>query len=415
MKRQPKGYGSVSQLPSGKWLTKVPVGKTSNGKTRYKNKTCTTKSDARRWQTAMISMREQQMLVAGPRQTLRHYASDVLLNSNDRISDRTRDGYFRNLRKHVFPVFGHRTLSDIKSQELESFFSQLRNRYSASTVNNVRLALSKVYTVAIRHGVVLLNPVVRTEKARRKEMEKTQVRVPWSEEEALLALEAAQGTPFEAFLTLALATGMRRGELLGLQWSDIDFDHQLVAIERTIHRESITQLDGSKVRGVIVAPPKTANSRRINQLTVPVLDVLRLHECSQQINRREAGESWEESGYVFTNSRGGPLDESNHYKRWVRFLKKSGIRYIRIHDIRHSFATILIEEDAGQLASVSKALGHSSIAITMDIYAKTAQVQTQATSRMSEILFPGRGSAVPIFVPDLGKISSISPGRRRAS
>ncbi len=415
MKRHPKGNGSVTLLSSGKWLVKIPVGKNTKGNTRYVSKTCHTKVDARRWQTAMISSREQQMLVAGPRQTLRQYASTILLNSNDRITDRTRDGYYRNLRKHVFPVFGNRILSDIKSHELESFFSQLRNGYSASTVNNIRLALSKVYAVAIRHEVVLSNPVVRTQKARKRELEKTQVRVPWSQQEALLALEAAKGTPMEAFLTLTLATGMRRGEVLGLRWSDIDFNQELVSIERTIHRESIAQPDGSKVRGVIVAPPKTASSRRFNQLTKPVLDALRLHELSQQLERNHAGESWEDSGYVFTNCRGGPLDESNFSKRWGKFLKDSGLRYIRIHDIRHSFATILIEEDAGQLGSVSKALGHSSIAITMDIYAKTAQVQTQATSRMSEILFPDRGTVAPMLVPEPGRVASIAPGSRRAS
>ena len=255
----------------------------------------------------------------------------------------------------------------------------------------------------MRHDLVLFNPVSRTQKAKRREFDKTQVRPPWTKEEVHLALESIKNTWYEPFITLALATGMRRGELLGLWWSDIDFDCQTVSIERTIHRESVIQPDGSRIRGVVVAPPKTASGRRVNQLAEPVLDVLRNHQMWQNVAKISAGEGWTDSGYVFTNNRGGPLDESNFYKRYQRFLRNHGLRYIRIHDIRHTFSTVLIEEDGRQLASVSKALGHSSIGITMDIYAKTARVETQATSRMSEIMFPEFGPVRPINVHAPGR------------
>jgi integrase len=413
--REPKGNGSVTRLSTGMWLVKIPVGKYSNGKTRYRSKICSSKSEARRWQSSLLAQRESQTLVAGPRQTLRQYASEVLLDSNDRISDRTRDGYYRNLLNHVFPVLGSRLLSEIKPQELERLFSQLRKRYSASTVNNVRTAISKVFSTALRLDLVLFNPVARTQKAKRGKFEKSQVRLPWSLNEALAALAASKDTSLEAIITLALATGMRRGELLGLRWGDIDFKHQTVSIERTIHSESILQPDGSRIRRVVVAPPKTECSRRENQLSEPVLDVLVLHQAEQDVARQMAGEAWDDFDYVFTNNHGGPLDESNFYKKYARFLKENGLRYIRIHDLRHTFATILIEEDSGQLASVSRALGHSNIGITMDIYAKTARVETQATSRMSEKLFPEKGKVQPISVKATGGVGSVAPGHHRSN
>jgi len=399
---------------SGKWLAKVPIGKTPKGKTRYITKTCATKSEARHWHSEILVLRQSRMLVAGPRQTLRQYATEMLLNGNDRISDRTSDGYFRSLRKHVFPVFGSYYLTDIRPQELELFFIQLRRDHAASTVNNIRVALSKVLTTAMRHGLVLSNPVGRTQKAKQGEFDRTQVRLPWSQEELQKILAAARDTPMEAFLNLALATGMRLGELLGLRWNDVDFENKTVSIQRTIHRESVLQVDGTKRRGVVVAPPKTPNSRRVNQLSDPVLDILRRHQLEQEVAREMAGNSWQSLDYVFTNNQGGPIDDSNFRKKYVRFLKKSGQRYVRIHDLRHTFATILIEENSGQLASVSQALGHSSLAITMDRYAKTAKVETQATSRMSEIMFPDRGRVAPIRVPAPGKVGSIPPGFRRA-
>lgn len=415
MKRGPKGHGSITSLAVGKWLVKVPIGRSPNGATRYRTKTCSTKSEARRWQVSLLAQRQSQTLVAGPRQTLRQYAEEVLLNSNDRISDRTRDGYFRNLRKHVFPVLGSRILAEVKPQELERLFSELRRTRSASTVNNVRIALSKVFSVAVRHELVILNPVARTEKAKRGEFEKTQVRLPWSVEESLAALAAAKDTEMEPFITVGLATGARLGEILGLRWTDIDFASETVSFERTIHHESIHQRDGSIVRGVVIAPPKTASSRRVNQLTTPVLDVLRRLQVEQEVMRSGAGDAWFDMDYVFCTSQGRPLDESNFRKRYRRFLERNGLRYIRIHDLRHTFATVLIDDDTSHLASVSKALGHSSIGITMDIYAKTTRIETQATSRMSEILFPGREAMRPISVTAPGQAPSLRPGHRHST
>lgn len=414
MTRSPKGHGSLNLLPNGRWLAKIPVNRHPNGATRYRTKTFLRKSDARRWLSEMIALNEQKVLGAGTRQTLERYAYEVLLNGNQRISPRTSDGYLRSLRIHVFPSLGNKPLEEVRARELESLLGQLRRSHTASTVNNVRTALSKVYSIAIRHEIIHINPVSRTQKARKSEFEKTQVRLPWSQEEVRRALDAARDTPMEAILTVVLATGMRRGELLGLWWSDIDFHLQTVSIERTIHREPRTPGDPDS-GGVIVCPPKTKSSRRINQLAPPVLDVLRRHQMEQDLARQGAGSAWKESDYVFTNNFGGPLDESKFYKQFQRFIALNGLRPVRFHDLRHTFATVLIEEDSGQLASVSKALGHSSIAITLDIYANTARIETHATSRMAEIMFPEAQGIKPIVIQEPSRPDTIAPGSRRAS
>ena len=413
MKRGRKGDGSVTQKPNGKWLAKVPMGKKPGGNTSYCSKTCKSRSEAHKSRTKMIQERENRSLVAGPRQSLKQYSTEVLFNHNDRITDRTRDGYYRNLRKHVYPTLGAKPLKEVRPQEIEALFSQLRLQYSASTVNNVRTALSKIFTVAVRQELMLSNPVARTQKAKRSEFEPTQVRAPWSPEEAKEALEAASDTPMEAFLVLAMQTGMRRGELLGLRWSDFDFEHQTVSIERTIHFESILQRDGSTLRSVVVKPPKTATSRRVNQVSIPVINALRRHQIEQEVARQMAGSVWEDADYVFTNDHGGVLDESNFSKKWKRFLRNNGLRHIRIHDIRHGFATILIEDDPRHLAAVSRALGHSSVGITMDLYAKNARVDTHATARMSEILWPDLGKVESISVTAPANVGSLPPGHRR--
>ena len=391
MKRAPKGLGSVSRLQNGRWLVKVPVGKTAQGATRYKSKIVGTKSEAKKWQNKFIALREQQQLVAGPRVTLKDYAVEVLLSPSDRVRARTLDGYYRNIRNHVLGRLGNKSLSDIQTRDVEALLKELRRTHSASTVNNVRIALSKVFTIAERHGLVLVNPVSKTEKAKRGEFEKTNVRVPWSVEEAQRALECASGQDMELFITLGLSTGMRRGEMLGLQWKDVDFESGTVSIERSIHRESIIQLDGSRRSEVVITPPKTAKSRRVNNLTLPVLDLLHRYRLEQEIAFSHCEVK---PLFVFTNRKGDPLDESKLSYRYRKFLKQNGLRYIRIHDLRHTFATILVTDDARNIAAASKALGHSSLAITLDVYGKTAQVETQATKRIGELLYPDRDRIV---------------------
>ena len=372
MSRARKGHGSIVKLANGKFLVKIPAGKDAKGSTRYVTKSCNSQSEARKMHSSLLAQRESNKLIAGERVTLQKYATDVLMTSSDYTSDRTRDGYFRLLRTHVFPVLGANVLREINSRQIESLLGEIRKKKAAGTVNNVRVALSKVFSEALRHQLVPFNPVALTKKAKRGEFEPTNVCLPWSKEEVAQALSAASGTSMEVPLTLAVALGVRRGELLGLRWQAIDFEYETVSIEETIHRESLIQRDGSTLSRVVVGPPKTASSRRVNQLSRPVLD------------------------------------------RYRSFLKKHGIRPIRIHDIRHTFATLLIEEDPGQLASVSKALGHSSIAITMDVYASTARVDTKATSRMSEILFPSYGKITPISVIQPSRTKSSAPSNWRA-
>ena len=407
MKRSAKGLGTITQLPSGKWRVKVPVGKTAKGATRYRSKDCATKTKARSWQQQLITLRQQQQLLPGPKTTFKSFATELFLTPSDQVRARTNDGYFRNLSLHVFPVLGGKALDDIRPWEIEQLLKQLRKSRSASTVNNVRTAMSKVFNVAMRHELVLNNPVRRTEKFKRSEFEPTQVKLPWSQEEAQHALKCAEGTQLELFLTLVLSTGMRRGEALGLMWSDIDFEHQTVSIERSVHRESITQRDGSRIGQTVVTPPKTAQSRRVNQLTLPVIDVLRRHQLEQQISFNGL-EGTSTPDYVFTNSVGTLLDESKLSYRYRKFCSINKIRPIRIHDMRHTFATILIEDDARNIAAVSKALGHSSMSITLDIYGKTSRVESQAITRMGELLFPDRDitGAAEQVVPDVFVMSN---------
>jgi integrase len=419
MTRKTKGDGGV--YPKGKkFLAKFPIRRAQNSKsgeyeTVYETQIFATKTEANRWLSKKRAAKENGQVAVGGRQTFRSYAEKVLLHGVLQVSPRTADGYYRNLRKHVFPLYGRKYLADIEPAELDMFFLELRKKYSRSTVNAVRTAISAVYQVGVKQRIVTYNPVRHTSKAKKEFMDKSQVKNPWSPEEVRDVLKASIDTPFEAFFHLVIGTGMRRGEILGLQWEHIDYETETVSVEQTIHRESVTHPDGSSSSRLVVAPPKTASSRRVNRLAPPIVQALQRHQMLQEASRALAGDRWQETGFVFTNKDGGPMDERNFYRQYIKFLKQKGIRPIRIHDIRHTFATILINDNGGNLPGVSRALGHSSVKITMDVYASTAQVEDQAFCRMSEIAFPEHGKVLPRKVPAPKKPLTIEPWYSRST
>ena len=176
---------------------------------------------------------------------------------------------------------------------------------------------------------------------------------------------------------------MRQGEILGLQWSDIDFDEGVLRVQRTISYDSIRQMDGRTSYNLSVKPPKTRKSRREIKLSEKLLEMLS-RRLEDQLAKEFVGRE-----YVFHCASGNPLSASSVRKQYKRLIESHGLRYVRMHDLRHTFATILLDQDGGNLSGVSRALGHSSIAVTLDVYGQSAGVADQATAKMDDILYGG--------------------------
>jgi integrase len=384
--RRAKGTGSIIRLEDGKWKAKLSVGKKPNGQTRYATRTRSSRSEATIALNQMIAQREDRKLLAGKQETLRRYAERVLFRCDD-VAERTASDYIRVLRLHVFPVLGTRPIRDITTSEVQGLLHQLENHLGSSTINNVRTALSKVYSLAITYGDCRDNPVRFTKKVRRRSYEKDQVKPPWTKEEVKEARERLRGKIMELPVLMLLSTGLRHGELLALTWDDIDFARSTLDVRQTVSHLSILKPDGSTWHGPKVRPPKTDRSDRTVDIPRPVLNLLRIKQQEIAVQRRALGDEWQELNLVFPNAKGGYINQSNFRRRYKKALEEAGIRVIRVHDIRHTFATLLIEEDVNLLVPVSRTLGHASTAITADLYAGTAKVSDVATSAMARNLF----------------------------
>ena len=209
---------------------------------------------------------------------------------------------------------------------------------------------------------------------------------PWTVDEAQAALTAVRGTEFETFLVVMLHTGMRVGECLALHWDDVDFEEQTIHIGKTLREETTTLPDGSRSTNVRYHDPKTRSGNRINDLGPSVIEALRRTQADQN-QAREWSSDWFESDCVFVNEIGSEVWPSNFSARFRRWLKNdSGVRYIRIHDIRHTFAH-LAAANGVSFEAIQDALGHSSPTITKSIYGRgITALRREATQTVGHLL-----------------------------
>ncbi len=182
-----------------------------------------------------------------------------------------------------------------------------------------------------------------------------------------------------ALFEMALRTGLRRGELLGLQWPDIDLDAGHLHVRRTLARTK---------GGPTFQPVKTDTSARRIVLPRECVASLKRHRQRQDIDRREAGDGWKDMDLVFANATGGPMDAATVHRNHQVLCELAGVRYIRFHDLRHTCATLLLEQGV-DLVTIKDLLGHAQIHTTADIYAHVRlRMQREAIESISEALRP---------------------------
>lgn len=363
--------------PSGKVVYKVevPNGYTMNGRRKKIRRTAQTMAEARILQRKLIADIEGNRLAPAREETLQDYALWWLHTVKaNHVRYSTATDYEDRLRRWVFPYMGRLKLSAIESRTIESWMAELaKKNYSTKTINGARTVLFGVLKHAYVTGQLSRNPVAATSPFRANRDEKTQVKTPWTKEEALKALEAAHGTDFDLFINIALTLGLRRGEMLGLTWDDINLTDGEISIRRTMKEERRFTSSGRANVTLVTDKTKTKASERTLKIGLTVLSAIQRHRDKVSIWKLRAGKDWPETNWVFVSSNGKPLFPSNVNHRFVRFCRDKGLRLIRIHDMRHTAAVLGLEANV-RLEAVSQALGHTRIDVTKSIYAPYVQI-----------------------------------------
>lgn len=358
------------------WKVEITLGLGEDGKVKKTRRTASSKAEAielRRVLNAKKLQGELQKKVSTRFEDFAiHWVREV---KTQRVRSTTAADYEFRIRQYLNPHFSGKNLDQISPTDIQRWTSKLRTKnLSTSTVNGARRILFGIFRYAVRQGIILTNPVASTDALKRQPGESTQVRPHWTKDEALLVLKAAKETPdLDLFLHLAVLLGLRHGELLGLTWSAIDLERETLSVRQTLTDLRTVGPDGSGQVRTVVNPPKTNASLRTLHLSEQNLAAIERHKMRQSVRRIQAGELWVENDFVFTTGVGTPISQANSLKAFKAFICAHGLRYIRIHDIRHTTAVLALEAGAS-LEWISQAFGHTGTEITKMVYAPYVQV-----------------------------------------
>jgi len=334
-----------------------------------------TRTEAARKLARAIGERDTGFVVDAGRLTMGDYLERWLEDSvKGTVRTSTYEAYRYMVEPHLVPFLGALKLRDINPVHVRALYREkLEAGLSAATVRKMHAVLSKAMKQAVMDGLVHRNVCdsVRPPRLARKEIR------PLDPEQAGALLRAAASDRLEALYVLAVHTGMREGELLGLKWEDVSLDGEepVLRLRRALVREA-----GKVALGEL----KTPKSRRQVRLTRAAAGALRAHLARQMEEIERAGPSYRAGGLVFATESGSPINPSNLRNRSFKpLLRRAGLAGICFHDLRHTCATLLLTRNVHPKL-VQELLGHATISMTLDTYSHFLPSMGDQTVRAME-------------------------------
>ncbi|WP_172798850.1 site-specific integrase [Paenibacillus sp. FJAT-26967] len=303
--------------------------------------------------------------------TYAEYALEWYKHKHD-VSERTREineGQFTN---HIFPVFGDVPLQKIQPTHIESMIKKLKEKHLADgTIKKVFNLVNTSLKAAVKKELIIRNPIDLMDSKPRTKKGKTDF---WTKEEVIEFL-SKMNHRLRILFVLAIYTGMRRGEILALQWKDVDLDKGQVRISKILDYKT-------KVKN----GTKTDAGYRSISIPPYVIGELKKHKKLLTLEKWKLKESYIDNDLIVCRSNGQPVSWSNFHKFWLRILEKTESRPIRFHDLRHTCASLLLSTGAHPKV-VQELLGHSSIKITLDRYSHMVpNLQAEAVMSLEKML-----------------------------
>lgn len=403
--RTANGRSSIYLGADGRWHGRVTMGSDpSTGKAIRRHVTARTQSEVARKVRDLEKARDLGG-TGGSKQTVSEYLKTWIAN-REALGNRpnTISGY-RVDAKHIEAAFGGVRLNKLTVDHVETLWKQMSavrpdGRSRVGSIPHVRRTLSAALSDAAKRGLILRNPVslARAPKHRTPPIQ------PYSLPEVRKLLAAANATRQPARWLLAAVLGLRQGEVLGLQWSDLDQAASTLTVARQLQRRAWqhgcggspcgrkrgTDCSARHGGGLITSEPKSDAGKRTIALAPTVLNALLAHRRLQAAERLAAA-YWEDGDWMFPDEWGRPMDPQLDYRAWRRLCTAAGVPVRRLHDLRHTAATLLLEADV-DLKSAGQVLGHGTVAQTA-AYTHVLADRKAATARAVEAHVFGASSA----------------------
>jgi len=366
---------------SGKVSYRVKVHQGYDGdKRREITKTCATKKEALAEEAKIKTQLEQGSWVEPNRLTFGQYLEEWLEKSaRVKLKRQTLELYRNIVRIYIVPTLGTTPLVRLTPLAIEGLYTHLtESDRAAQTIKNVHTVIRGALKQAVRWRYLNHSPALDVDPPRVDNDKKIRSLDP---DQAQALLQACTSDRWGLVLTFALISGARPGEYLALTWEDLNWKDGTVRIEKNLVRP--------KGGGWFLDTPKTKKSCRTVHLTPELLQLLRQHQADQQHARQVLGAQWKvQENFIFTNERGGPIDQKHLQKRsFRRVLAAAGLPLdFRVYDLRHTCATLLLL--AGEPAKVvAERLGHASVTTTLDVYSHVLpHLQQRATEKLRFLL-----------------------------
>lgn len=387
MTRKANGEGSIYQDRHGRWHAKVWMGLKDDGTPDRRHVTGAKRAEVAAKKKELERKRDAGATDAAGRGPtvqawLDHWLDNIAIN---RVRPLALEGYRSLVRLHIGPRLGQHRLDRMQPEHLEGAYkAMVDSGLSPATVLRAHRVLSRALKVAVQRGKIARNVAALVEPPT---VRRPQTALPLTGAEARRVLDAAEGERNAARWTVALAVGLRQSEALGLQWRDLDLEAGSLSVQRGLHRV--------KGQGLVYEEPKSDRSRRTLALPTQLVDALTAQRKAQAVERLAAGTEWEDHDLVFAQVHGRPIDKKADWKAWKALLAKAKVRDVRLHDGRHTAATLLLSAGVHPRV-VMELLGHSQMRTTTDTYSHVMPALAQeAADTMGAALWGPESPTVP--------------------
>jgi len=382
--------GHIRQRSKHSWAIVLDVGLKPDGSRNTKwHSIKGTREDAERERVRLLHELNIGAYVEPANETvavyLRRWLDDY---ARMQVSAKTFERYEEIVDKQLIPALGHYKLAKLRPPHIQGFYAKAcqsgrrngKGGLSPQTVLHHHRVLRAALNRAVKWGLLAINPADAVEPPRPVHKEIRAL----DESASATLLRAVAGTRFEVPVLVALTTGMRRGEVLGLRWSDVDLKAGTLAVRQTVEQTR---------SGVTVKEPKTQKSRRLVALAPMTVEALKSHRTAQVASRLALGAAYQDQGLVFSAADGSLWNPASFSAAFIGFVTDAGLPHLRFHDLRHSHATQLLRLGIHPKI-VSERLGHSTIGITLDTYSHVMPgMQEDAAAQVDNALRLALGEA----------------------
>lgn len=392
--------GHLEKRSAKSWTIVIDLGRVGGKRKRIKRAFAGNKRDAEKELARLITEYEKGTVVEPTKLTFGEFLKTWLADYGAaRLSATAQNRYRQIIELRVIPKLGDIMLTKLRPMHLQRFYRELMEEgrldqpgkpLSQASLTYHHAVLHKALDSAVKQQLIPYNPAdaVEPPKLHQREVrvtdvadeeddfeEKVQV---LDEGQVAIMLEAARATPYYPLLFVAVWTGMRRGELLGLRWQDIDFDAGTIRVRQT--------LGAVPGQPLFFKPPKTKKSRRTIEVNEDVLNVLRRHKEEQAKNKLMLGQNYDDKDLVFCQENGQPMHPDTISSWFPAFLADIGLPRLKFHALRHTHASLLLKAGV-EIKTISERLGHSSVGITYDIYSHLMPgMQREAVEALEKLL-----------------------------